>query len=200
MRRVNTCIAQHDLTLPGQLPDTPEETEAVARAVAGVGRRGGGRACRSGRGGRPQGRHGILREARLLATESHACARRRRLKTVGAGRRAPSRADSESRSTLRADSGRAHRRADPEEIDELPPEIVVEPEPIAAVDEEAASARSKRSTRALTDDFMSMPPSFGASDESSSDDHAFPPLDGLAESALERGSGGAGGGSRSRKR
>jgi tetratricopeptide (TPR) repeat protein len=86
----------------------------------------------------------------------------------------------------------AHTRTPPpaptpvEEQYEAPPEVEeVEPLVVEEAPQQKEAVEVESIDTSLTDDFMLMPPSFGVSEESSNDDHAFPPLPGLAESAFD---------------
>src|SRR4030095_1530152 len=66
-----------------------------------------------------------------------------------------------------------------------PPDQVEEFVPLVEPEEEPAAEASQEAEAIFPDDFLSMPPSFGGVVESD-DDHAFPPLPGLAESARDQ--------------
>jgi hypothetical protein len=147
---------QHDLSLPGNLPTTPDDSSAVSGPVPTS--------------------DAAAEDARRAAMDAADLA-----------------ADMAAR-----EAGLLHPTPGPvstppvlEEPDDEPPPVM-EFEPL--VPEEPPEPETIPEPEEIPDDFMALPPKFGAYEGETSEEHAFPPLDGLVDSAAgpEMESGGEG--------
>jgi tetratricopeptide (TPR) repeat protein len=147
---------EHDLTLPGELPDTPEETPTVP--------------------GPSPASDAAAEDARAAAADAAdlAADMAAREAALYGGRPIPRDPTPPAPVTPPVE----------DHYEPPPPEHVEEFVPLIAPAEDPEPAASQEAEAIIPDDFLSMPPSFGGVVDSD-DDHAFPPLSGLAESALE---------------
>lgn len=146
--RHQQVLREHDLTLPGALPETPDEVTAVP--------------------GPSPASDAAAEDARAAAEEAAELA-----------------ADIAAREAEQRPITPAPSVPPPAEAqDEMPPDLVVDdPEPLVALPNDIQETPVEESNGVVPDDFLSMPPSFGGSPSDSEEEHAFPPIFGLVESA-----------------
>lgn len=144
--RQRQALREHDLTLPGELPATPEALTVVA--------------------GPSPASAAAAEDARAAAEEAADLA------ADIAAREAEQRPPTPSRSV-----------PPPAEVPNDIPDIVDDPEPLMVIPTAAVESPVEERIDVVPDDFLSMPPSFGASSSDGEDEHAFPPIFGLVESA-----------------
>ncbi len=150
-------LRRHDLPLPGELPDTPEDTPTVP--------------------GPSPASDAAAEDARAAAADAADLAADMAAREAALYGRRP----------IPRDPTPSAPAAPPAEdhYEPPPPEHVEEFVPLVTPEEDPETAASQEAEAIIPDDFLSMPPSFGGVTESD-DDHAFPPLPGLAESAREQ--------------
>ena len=157
--RQETVERKHDLPLPGDLPDTPEDTPTIAAPSPAS--------------------DAAAEDARAAAADAADLAADMAVREAALYGGNPRPTDPTPQDPIPP-------VAQPvvDEYQPPPPDQVEELAPLMEAEEEPATEASQEAEAIFPDDFLSMPPSFGGVVESD-DDHAFPPLPGLAESALE---------------